>query len=60
MGRLLQQLVPLSKDTSNFESTAATVCASFDLDPTTSREIINTFKEQSPVDKASGSKFVSG
>lgn len=60
MSRLFQQLVPLSKDPSTFESAAAAVCASFDLDATTSAEIVSLFKEQSRVESTSVSKCVSG
>ncbi|KAF9642154.1 hypothetical protein BDM02DRAFT_3193802, partial [Thelephora ganbajun] len=55
LSRLFQQLAPLTKDPSNFESNAAAICASFDLDPTTSAEIISSFKQQLPVDKTQGS-----
>ncbi|KAF9652254.1 hypothetical protein BDM02DRAFT_3183963, partial [Thelephora ganbajun] len=55
LSRLFQQLTPLTKDPSNFESNAASVCASFDLDPTTSTEIISSFKKQLPADKTQGS-----
>ena len=60
MGRIFQQLVPLSKDPLSFEFTAAAVCASFDLDPTTSTEIVNSFKQGSPVDRTPASKLVTG
>ena len=58
LGRLFQQLAPLTKDPSNFESAAAAICASFDLDPATSAEIVTSFKQQLPADKTQGSKCV--
>lgn len=58
LSRLFQQLAPLMKDPSNFESNAAPICASFDLDPATSMEIVNSFRRQSPADGVEGSKCV--
>ncbi|KAF9643981.1 hypothetical protein BDM02DRAFT_3191011 [Thelephora ganbajun] len=55
LSRLFQQLTPLTKDPSNFESNAAAICASFDLDPTTSTEIVSSFKQQLSADKTQGS-----
>lgn len=60
LSRLFQQLAPLTKDPPNFESAAAVVCASFDLDPATSMEIITSFKQQLSVDESRGSKCVRG
>ena len=53
LGRLFQQLASLTKDPLNFESAAAAICASFDLDPMTSAEIISSFKQQLPTDRGS-------
>ncbi|KAF9783285.1 hypothetical protein BJ322DRAFT_1021987 [Thelephora terrestris] len=50
LSRLFQQLVPLTTDLSNFESKAAAICEAFDLDPTTSTEIISSFKHRLPAD----------
>jgi hypothetical protein len=58
LGHLFQQLAPLTKDPSNFESAAAAICASFNLDPTTSAEIVASFKQQLPTDKSRGSMCV--
>ena len=60
LGRLFQQLAPLTKDPLNFESNAAAICASFDLDPATSTEIIGSFKQQFPVDQTQRSVCVRG
>ena len=58
LGQLFQQLAPLMKDPSSFESNAAAICASFNLDHTTSAEIVSSFKQQSPVGRTQGSKCV--
>ena len=58
LGPLFQQLAPLVKDPSNFESNAAAVCASFGLDPITSTEIVSTFKQQLPADRTRGFRCV--
>ncbi|KAF9787391.1 hypothetical protein BJ322DRAFT_1019815 [Thelephora terrestris] len=55
LSRLFQQLVPLMVDPPTFESRAAAICAAFDLDPTTSTEIIGSFKARLQADKAQGS-----
>jgi hypothetical protein len=60
LSRLFQQLVPLMADTPTFESRAAAICAAFDLDPTTSTEIIGSFKQRSQADGAQGSMYVWG
>jgi hypothetical protein len=54
LSRLFQQLVPLTADPSNFESSAAAICTSFELDPATSAEIIGSFKQRSSTDKGQG------
>jgi hypothetical protein len=58
LSRLFQQLVPLTTDPSNFESKAAAICEAFDLDPTTSTEIISSFKHRLPADTSQRSKYV--
>ncbi|KAF9787395.1 hypothetical protein BJ322DRAFT_1107460 [Thelephora terrestris] len=55
LSRLFQQLVPLMVDPPTFESRAAAICAAFDLDPTTSTEILGSFKQRSQADGAQGS-----
>jgi hypothetical protein len=46
---LFQQLIPIAlNEPVVFESKASAICASFDLDPTTSEEIINSVKQQFP------------
>jgi len=56
LGRLFQQLAPLMVDASSFESNAAAICASFDLDPVTATEIVSSFKQQLPANGTQGSK----
>jgi hypothetical protein len=58
LGRLFQQLAPLAKDPLTFESKASVVCASFDLDPTTSMEIVASFKQQQSADQTQGPRYV--
>ena len=49
IARLFQQLIPIAiNEPLAFESKASTICASFDLDSTTSEGIINTVKQQFP------------
>ena len=46
---LFQQLIPIAvNEPVAFESKASAICASFDLDPTTSEDIINSVKQQFP------------
>lgn len=59
LGQLFQQLAPLTKDPINFESNAAAICASFDLDPATSTEIVTSFKQKLPADRTQESECVS-
>jgi len=58
LGQLFQQLTPLMKDPLSFESNAATICASFDIDPATSAEIVSSFKHQLSADRTQGSTCV--
>ena len=58
MSRLFQQLAPLTKDPSTFESKASAVCASFDLDPATSMEIVGSFKQQLSANQTQGQRCV--
>ena len=60
LSKLFQQLAPLMKDPSTFESNASAVCALFDLDPATSTEIINSFKQQLPANQAQGPRCARG
>ena len=58
LGQLFQKLASLAKDPSTFESKASVVCASFDLDPTTSMEIVASFKQQQSADQTQGPRCV--
>lgn len=58
LSRLFQQLVPLTVDPLTFESRATAICAAFDLDSTTSTEIISSLKQRSQADRSQGSRYV--
>lgn len=59
LGRLFQNLAPLVKESSSdFDSKAAAICASLGLDPTTSEEIIGSFKRQFRANGSQESRYV--
>ena len=60
LSRLFQQLAPLTKDLLTFESKASAVCASFELDPATSTEIVGSFKQQLSADQTHEPRCVQG
>lgn len=58
--RLFQQLVPIAiNEPLAFESKASAICASFDLDPATSTDIINSVKQQFPSIRNQETTYVS-
>lgn len=46
LGLLFQNLTPLVKEPSGFSSKATAVCTTFGLDPVTSKEVVELFKNQ--------------
>jgi hypothetical protein len=58
LSRLFQQLMPLTADPATFESRATAICAAFNLDSTTSTEIVSSFKQRSRADSSQESRCV--
>jgi len=57
--RLFQQLLHIAvNEPLTFESKASLICASFDLDPTASEEIINSVKQQFPAARKQETTYV--
>lgn len=58
--RLFQQLIPIAiNEPLTFESKALTICASFDLDPAASEDIVNSVKQQFPAIRNQETMYVS-
>lgn len=59
LSRLFQNLAPLIKESSSsFDSKATTICTVLGLDPTTSEEIVGTFKKQFVANGNQESRYV--